>query len=70
MDKLRTPCQTEKFRKAASHLIVDNIVELMHLAWCELEAPQIIEVVTRMKDLMPEEERHKQELLFNPRPKS
>jgi hypothetical protein len=70
MTKPRMPRQTEKDRKAACQQIMDKTVKLMHLAWFELGATQIIEVVTRMKDLMPEEERHKQELLFNPHPKS
>jgi hypothetical protein len=70
MNRLRTPRQTEKDRKAACQQIMDKTVELMHVVWCDLNAPQIIEVVAQMNDLMPEEERQKQELLFNSQPKS
>jgi hypothetical protein len=63
------PRQTED-HKSDCHMIIDNAEERMHVAWCELDARQIIEVVTRMNDLKPEAERHKQELLFNPHPKS
>jgi hypothetical protein len=67
MNKLRISRQTD--RKTACQQIMDKTVELMHVAWCELNGPQIIEVVTRMNALLSEEERHKQELLFNPHPK-
>jgi hypothetical protein len=38
--------------------------------WYELDAAQMIELITRMNDLLSEKERRKQELLFSPPPKS